>query len=380
MSFDRNNVTVSKPGVLSVFQESAMLHGTTKTAATTRTSQYGGGEHGILAPALEGKPTQADITRRLAYLTKRQMEYDAYNARPRRSETKSADDATELVQRLDSIMSGSELVKRTAAKVAMHEDTFRQKAHSRHFDWQKKVFEPINSKVLEAVDREFPKIHAERQGAMEQFLTATRTRGGVFLDDLVKENDYDPYSLNRNTTIRAKVKVQDPLKRVVEKTWEELELVSRETHRRARARETLDPQQFTDMSMEATMTGHFEIKDLSGGVQMAFAGKDNESTVRLDMDFDGRPPLNPTTGRYELVDSEFPRGKQINKIYRFTDTSSVIKLAAGTLGVYEPGERHAEPGGARLDTTRSDIMQSTKGVLPKEMLLTRGRRQKTTFG
>lgn len=375
MSFghSNHNVTVSKPGVLNVFAESGLLHGTNKSTKTQ------GGEHGILAPALEGKPTQADITRRLAYLTKRQMEYDAYNARPRRSEAKSADDATELVRRLDSIMSGSELVKRTAAKVAMHEDTFRQKAHSRHFDWQKKVFEPINSKVLEAVDREFPKIHAERQGAMEQFLTATRSRGGVFLDDLVKENDYDPYSLNRDTTIRAKVKVQDPLKRVVEKTWEELELVSRETHRRARARDTLDPQQFTDMSMEATMTGHFEIKDLAGGVQMAFAGKDNESTVRLNMDFDGRPPLNPSTGRCDVVDSEFPRGKQISKVYRFTDTSSVIKLAAGTLGVYEPGERHAEPGGARLDTTRSDIMQSTKGVLPKEMLLTRGRRQKTSF-
>ena len=69
-----HNVTVSRPGVLNVFADSGLLHGTANKQTKTQ-----GGEHGILAPALEGKPTQNDITRRLAFLTKRQMEYDAYN-------------------------------------------------------------------------------------------------------------------------------------------------------------------------------------------------------------------------------------------------------------------------------------------------------------
>ena len=112
------------------------------------------------------------------------------------------------------------------------------------------------------------------------------------------------------------------------------------------------------------MTGHFEIKDAmaaSGNWNVAFAGKDNESSVRFDLDFaTDMPPRDSVTGRCTVTDSEFPQGKRIREYpYRFQDTSAVVKLADQRGGVYAPGERHSDAGGARLDTTRSDIMLET---------------------
>ena len=240
----------------------------------------------------------------------------------------------------------------------------RQKAQTRHFDWSKKVFEPLQGKVLEAVDTNFDRIHASRVGAMQSFLEASTARGGVFLDDLIKKDDYDPYLHNKRAGLRVGVRgLVDPLKRVVEKTYEELELVKRTTHRRARNREMLDARQWTDMAIEATMTGHFEIKDAmaaAGNWNVAFAGKDNESSVRLDLDFaTDLPPADAATGRSAVVDSEFPIGKRFGYPYANQDTSGVVKLADQRGGVYAPGERHSDAGGARLDSTRSDIMLET---------------------
>jgi hypothetical protein len=154
------------------------------------------------------------------------------------------------------------------------------------------------------------------------------------------------------------------------------------------------------MAIEATMTGHFEIKDAMaalGNWNVAFAGKDNESSVRLDLDFaTDLPPRDAATLRCAVTDSEFPVGKRIREYpYRFQDTRPVVQLADQRGGVCEsricsyartrarafarshahlpvsarpffarpdaPGEKHSDAGGARLDTTRSDIMLETLG-------------------
>jgi hypothetical protein len=338
------------------------------------------------------------VERRLAFLEARQKEYDEYNARARRPPRAGAvgsdrdESEADFVRKLDRLLGSNELKDRAAGKVAMHEAMVRQKAQSRHFDWVKKVYEPISTKVVQAVESNFERIHAQRQGAMAEFLGATAARGGVFLDDLIKADDYDPYKLNRTAGLRAHVDVVDPLKRVVDKTWEERELVRRETFRKSRVKGMLDPREYTDLSIEATMTGHFEIKDLQGGVVMAFAGKDNESSVRVDMDFDA-PRARDARNRDPAVDAEFPIGKRMrvhitavtcvfscapanllpflpplvplscpNSLaypYNFTDTSGVVKLQSQSTGVYAPGEKYSDAGGTRLDSTRPDIVLET---------------------
>ena len=350
-------VTVTRPGLERVF---APLGG--GGGASSLGGSGGGASRSRSVPPrvapprpLRVEPTVLDVDRRLAFLQQRQREYDDYNARPRRPPPEPAVSQVALVRRLDSLLGTSALKERTAAKVTMHEAMMRQKAQTRHFDWSKKVYEPLQGKVLEAVDTNFDRIHASRQTAMAEFLDASTARGGVFLDDLIKKDDYDPYQHNKRAGLKVGVKdLVDPLKRVVEKTYEELELVKRSAHRRARNRDMLDPRQWTDMAIEATMTGHFEIKDAMaalGNWNVAFAGKDNESNVRLDLDFaTDLPPRDAATLRCAVTDSEFPVGKRIREYpYRFQDTRPVVQLADQRGGVCEfsPRKRkrhtHARP-------------------------------------
>jgi hypothetical protein len=291
-------------------------------------------------------------------MQERQASYDAHFTRARKLPSRGYDEHA-FVRHLDTVMHGNQLTERAAHKVAMHDAMLHQKAQARHFEWTKRVFEPIQASVVGAVDREFEHIHATRRQAMDTYLEATRTRN-VYLDDVVKPGEYDPYALRRTAGIRAGVSIVDPLKRVVEKTWEELELVHRPTNRVSRAKETLNARLWTKEAMEATPHGHFEAKDLAGGVQMAFAGKDNESSVAF-MDYDRPLERDGATGRAQGIDAEFPRGKRMHPYpYRFQDSSHVVAHGNVTRHIYGPGEAHTDAGGTRLDTTIADVMKAAK--------------------
>jgi hypothetical protein len=302
-------------------------------------------------------PSPADLERRLAYLQERQAAYDRYAAAPRAVPGHAYSEAA-FVRQLDAVMGGNELTRRAAAKVAMHEAMLRQKAQARHFDWTKRVYEPLSAGVSDAVAAAFPRVHAMRQSAHADFLKATATRT-VYLDDLVKPGDYDPYELARGGAVRARVgKLVDPLKRVVEKTWEEAELVARPTYRAARVKETLPPGQWTKECMEATPFGHFEARDVAGGFTMAFAGKDNESTVAF-RDYDAPLARAHATGRQPDLDAEFPVGKRQGYVYANQPTAGVVEHLQHS-SVYAPGEAHSDGGGARLDNTIADVMRAAK--------------------
>jgi hypothetical protein len=302
--------------------------------------------------------TFSELERRLAYLQERQAAYDAHFARARHLPSRGYDEHA-FVRHLDSVMHGNELTERATHKVAMHDAMLHQKAQARHFEWTKRVYEPIQASVSGAVDREFSRIHDSRRRAMDTYLDATRARN-VYLDDVVKPGEYDPYALRRTAGIRAAVKVVDPLKRVVEKTWEEFELVHRPTNRRSRAKDTLNARLWTKEAMEATPHGHFEAKDLAGGVQMAFAGKDNESSVAF-MDYDAPLPRDAGTGRAPGIDAEFPKGKRVLPYpYRFQDSTHTVAHPNVTRHIYAAGEAHTDLGGTRLDTTIADVMRAAK--------------------
>lgn len=297
------------------------------------------------------------MERRLAYLQSKQAHYDHYANAPRNIPEKVSEEY-QFMHRLDEVMHGNELTQRAAHKVSMHEAMLRQKAHTRHFDWTKRVYEPINQTIVSSVDKNFGTIHQARQQAMQGYLATTAARN-VYLDDLVKQGDYDPYALNRNNTIQAKVTVLDPLKRVVEKTWEELELVHRPTYRNSRSKEILSPRLWTKEAMEALPHGHFESKDLAGGIQMAFAGKDNESSLRF-MDYDEQLPYLQSTGRQPDVDAEFPKGKRMTYPYRFQDSHHTVSHPNITKHIYTTDDQYTDNGGTRLDTTIADVMKNAK--------------------
>jgi len=311
----------------------------------------------VNGPPHKSIPSPGEMERRLAYLQAKQNYYDNYAVAPRNIPQRISDEH-QFIHRLDDVMHGNELTQRAAHKVAMHEAMLRQKAHTRHFDWTKRVYEPINQSIVNAVDQKFETIHNARQQAMTGYLAATATRN-VYLDDLVKKGDYDPYSLNRTNTIKTKIKVLDPLKRVVEKTWEELELVHRPTYRTSRSKDVLSPRLWTKEAMEALPHGHFEAKDLAGGIQMAFAGKDNESSLRF-MDYDENLPYNPQTGRQPDLDNEFPKGKRMTYPYRFQDSTHTVSHPNITKHIYGNDDKFTDNGGTRLDTTIADVMKNAK--------------------
>lgn len=87
---------------------------------------------------------RAEIERRLAYLQQRQAQYDNHNSRERALPSKQFDEG-QFARQLDAVMYGNELTQRANHKVAMHEAMLKQKAQTRHFDWTKRVYEPIQT-------------------------------------------------------------------------------------------------------------------------------------------------------------------------------------------------------------------------------------------
>ena len=293
----------------------------------------------ITSPVLQ-KASKSDLQQRMAFVRARQAEYDRYNALPRRLPDRSWNEAA-FAAHLDDVLGDNEAKRTATLKVKLKEAMEEQVAERRHQEWTKQVYLPIANSVAAGVDASFASIHRERLAAYEGYLKAADpenvSRGMVFLggNSAGGASGYNPWALNANSTVRARVTVKDPLKTVLTKRAQEAVMLSGGSSgagrsgtppERAGVHETLDrspqrlhPSGWVLGNLETQPFGHFEVKELrSGGVtEMAFAGKDTESTWR-GYDFDAPSSYTQTgtlgragTGRLREVDAEFPIGKRM---------------------------------------------------------------------
>lgn len=319
----------------------------------------------------------ADLERRLTYLHERQAVYDDYAARPRNvRRPDSRLERAAFARRLEDVLGPSEVKDDAQTKVDVYEAMVAQKAQQRHFEWTKRVFEPITHAIGSAVDVKIEAITSTRRQAYNDYLRATSTRNGVFLDDTT--SDYDPYSVTRGS-IRVSVPVQavDPMKVLLTKERGERAILDPEAARqtrRARARETLAPQHFTAQAMESTMHGHFEIRDAAvaaaGGRAGAWAGKDTEGSLRYcggADDFNAQPLTATGKGRYAELDAEFPLGRRVvGYPYRSQQTGAYLKHQSMT-GVYEAGDGvFTDDAPLSKDVVRSSIAKQHVEAMPHQ--------------
>ena len=333
----------------------------------------------------------------MAYVRARQAEYDRYNALPRRLPDRTWNEE-EFAAHLDDVMGDNEIKRSVTLKVKLKEAMEEQVAERRHAQWTRQVYLPIANSVAAGVDASFADIHRERLAAYESYLKATdpenASRGVVFLNGgSGGVASYDPWSITTHATVRSRVTVKDPLKTVLTKRAGEASLLAGAAARgsegapradRAGQHELLDrsPQRLAPTgwvmgNLETQPFGHFEIKELrsGGAADMAFAGKDTESTWR-GYDYDAPGSFTQTgplgragTGRLKEVDAEFPVGKRMELNPRlapgvfYPQRSSLEEsMRVQTHRVpervysYGPGGDGVFSDGALLDTVRPAAM------------------------
>ena len=294
---------------------------------------------GAIASPLRLKATKGEMAQRMALIRARQAEYDRYNALPRRLPDRGWSEAA-FAAHLDDVMGDNEAKRTATLKVKLKEAMEEQVAERRHQQWTRQVYQPIADSVAAGVDASFASIHKERLAAYDGYLKAADpenvSRGMVFLggNSAGGAAGYDPWAINARATVRSRVTVKDPLKTVLTKRAQEATMLaggggggssSSGGAHRAGIHEVMDkdPQRLHPANwvlghLETQPFGHFEIKELrSGGtLDMAFAGKDTESTWR-GYDYDAPASFSQTgpmgragTGRLREVDAEFPIGKR----------------------------------------------------------------------
>lgn len=329
-------------------------------------------------------PSPSEIERRLAFIRKRQEYYDSFNAAPRALPQKEYDDH-EFSRKLDSVMLENDLTRSAAAKVQVMEASQHQvsprephprirvhvltpasplllplqKAQARHFDWTKRVYEPISRAVNTAVDASYPTLHTTRQRAFDEYLRASRSSGAVFLDAKVLPGDYNPYA-GPGAHVSVKVAVQDPLKHMQAKKHAEDGMVDsrRTVDKLAKSKVMLDATLWTKDAMEATPHGHFEMRT----VVNRFADMDTKSNWAF-RDFEslhGMTVRPAATGvpRVAELDAEFPIGKRFAGYpYRFQDTTHTITHRSAA-GVYDKGDPFSDE--PLVDNVIAETMRNAK--------------------
>lgn len=247
----------------------------------------------------------------------RQQQYDEFAAKPRA--TRRPDSRLEraaFLRRVEEVAGTSELKEDVQQRIDMYESVVAQKAQQRHFEWTKRVYEPITHAISSSVDQNITSISDTRRKAFDEFLRATATKRGLFLAD--KLSDYDPYSVARST-IRVAVPVEgvDPtITGLVRDRREKAVLdpsLNTAEAKRAKMKDMLEPHMFSEQAMKGTVHGHFETQDAKravGDFTLAYGGKDTLSHVQFD-DYNSRPLSMTAKGRVAEVDAEFPRGKRV---------------------------------------------------------------------
>ena len=303
---------------------------------------------GSIASPLRLKASKGDMQQRMALIRARQAEYDRYNALPRRLPDRGWSEAA-FAAHLDDVMGDNEAKRTANLKVKLKEAMEEQVAERRHQQWTRQVYLPIANSVAAGVDASFAGIHRERLAAYDGYLKAADpdnvSRGMVFLggNSAGGAAGYNPWAINAHATVRTRVTVKDPLKTVLTKRAQEAAMLagggsgggggggggggsssSGGAHRAGihevmdKSPQRLHPSNWVLGHLETQPFGHFEIKELrSGGtLDMAFAGKDTESTWR-GYDFDAPASFSQTgpmgragSGRLREVDAEFPIGKR----------------------------------------------------------------------
>lgn len=277
----------------------------------------------------------------------RQAEYDRLNDLPRLLPDRTWDEGA-FAAALDHVQGDPSGAKRAAAqRLALVDAMARQKAQRRHGEWTKLVYEPIASEIARSVDAAFPVHCAARRAAHGDYLRAsdaggkaTRTTSGhVFLDSTpglggagAGPLNYNAFDLSARATVRTRVSVRDPLKALPDKAAREASLLKgvmglhsssaaippapssvgpRSPYGAVHKAPHRLPATSWTRGMLATLPfGHFEAaEERAGGVfNMAFAGKDNESSIRFCAYDPPHSYARDSRGRLVDVDAEFPRG------------------------------------------------------------------------
>ena len=207
----------------------------------------------------------------------------------------------------------------------------------RQFDeWNSEVYGAIQDQINARLDNvDASQINARRRREFQKFLDTTNAKGAIFRDIII-ESEYDPLEPNRNCIKVDTNGLRDPVKRVLDKHFEETSTLdagggndddrsgtTRRRPRRPRAltREVLDITEWGAGKIESTPHGYFaklmdEKKGSSGG-----GGPGEEK--KKSKTYDSQIPFdhyNVATGPLATV-GEFPVGK------RTTQVPTTIKIA-----------------------------------------------------
>ncbi|KAK9829174.1 hypothetical protein WJX72_004311 [[Myrmecia] bisecta] len=134
-----------------------------------------------------------------------------------------------------------------------------KKRQALYEEWNTKVFEKIQSRIAAELDaRSTEDIENRLYEQYAQYLNTVNAKDGVFRDTII-ESDYNPLE-SRRWAIRVPTgDIQDPLKRDLEKTMREKQLIGKRVRGPVPGKETLKVTMWD--KLDATPSGHHMDKD-----------------------------------------------------------------------------------------------------------------------
>eukprot|EP01029_Cantina_marsupialis_P011814 TRINITY_DN2630_c0_g1_i1.p1 TRINITY_DN2630_c0_g1~~TRINITY_DN2630_c0_g1_i1.p1 ORF type:complete len:304 (-),score=64.68 TRINITY_DN2630_c0_g1_i1:293-1204(-) len=198
-----------------------------------------------------------------------------------------------------ALIDGKSLTQKTTDMLNLNASVKNQKKQMLYNEWQENVFHPIQKNIRKEINSMDSKtLNETRRTQFANFIKSTNENAGLFLDD--------PNSMQKNNHIKCRVKVNDPVKRVLSKHLEEKMTVDPTLGARERkklnGREILTATKWGSGQIEATPHGHFSKLTENDDSGVTHVSKVLKASIKLDH-------FDVPRGR-EVTDSEFTKGKK----------------------------------------------------------------------
>lgn len=256
---------------------------------------------------------EAEEKRVRRYAQHREISRRTQAKEERQAQGRKVDDANRRERRYrylqSDIAAGHELADEVDKHLKLEDMNRRTKLKRQYDDWNSSVYGRIQDQINEQLDSTtVAKINARRRREYQKFLDATNAKGAIFRDIII-ESEYDPLEPNRHCIKVDTFGLRDPLKRALDRHYEETATLDADSdgdspkrkplRPKPKHREVLDVRLWNSGKIEATPHGHFA-KMMGGASQ-----KESKTTFsRVPFDH-----FDVLTGPGSLK-QEFPRGKK----------------------------------------------------------------------
>jgi hypothetical protein len=244
----------------------------------------------------------------------------------RKARERVAENANRRERRYEFLRSDIIEGHKLADEVQKHlqlEDMNKQTKLKRQFDeWNSEVYGKIQDQINERLDSTTAaQINARRRREYQKFLDATNAKGAIFRDIII-ESEYDPLEPNRHCIKVDTYGLRDPMKRVLDRQYEEQGMLDADSDDEGKKRKPRRPRPHTREVLDIREWATGKIEDTPHGffAKMMDATPRAPGEKKTSKTYDSKVPFDHYDVQKSL-EGEFPRGKKPHLV------PTTIKLA-----------------------------------------------------